>query len=132
MFAVIRSGGKQFKVTEEMSVKVPSLESKVGDEVTFSEVLLISDGEKRYSGNPTIKGAQVKGVVLRHGRDDKQVIFKYKRRKDYHLKKGHRQGFTEVQIKSIAVPGKSSTKRTATDAEKEPEGKETKPVETTE
>jgi large subunit ribosomal protein L21 len=105
MFAIVRTGGKQFKVTEGMKLQVPTIDSKVGEKLTFSEVLLLSAGEKRYSGNPTIKGAKVQVEILRHGRDDKKVIFKYKRRKSYHLKKGHRQGFTEVLIKTITVPG---------------------------
>jgi len=128
MFAIIRSGGKQFKVTEEMNLKVPSLPSKVGDEVAFNEVLLLSDGEKRYSGTPTVRGARVKAVVVRHGRDDKQVIFKYKRRKNYHLKQGHRQGFTEVKIKAIVVPGKAEGKQRVEGKDKQAGSKENEGV----
>ncbi|OGF97771.1 MAG: 50S ribosomal protein L21, partial [Candidatus Glassbacteria bacterium RBG_16_58_8] len=91
MFAVVRTGGKQFKVKEDMKIKIPSLPAKVGEEVVFSEILLLTAGDKRYMGNPTIKGAQVKAEVLRHGRDDKQIIYKYRKRKGYHLKQGHRQ-----------------------------------------
>ncbi len=128
MLAHIRSGGKQFKVTEGMNLKIPSIPSKVGDEVIFNEVLLLSDGDKRYLGTPTIKGAQVKAEVVRHGRDDKQVIFKYKRRKSYHLKKGHRQGYTEVKIKSIVAPGKAKGKEAVEETEKQAESKEIKDV----
>ncbi len=110
MFAIIRTGGKQFKVSEGMKIQVPTIDSKVGEKCIFSDVLLLSSGDKRYSGNPTIKGAQVTAEILKHGRDDKQVIFKYKRRKSYHLKKGHRQGYTEVLIKTITVPGDISKK----------------------
>jgi large subunit ribosomal protein L21 len=130
MLAHIRSGGKQFKVTEGMNLKIPSIPSKVGDEVTFDEVLLLSDGEKRYLGTPTIKGAHVKAEVVSHGRDDKQVIFKYKRRKSYHLKKGHRQGYTEVKIKSIVVPGKTKSKKAVEEKEKQAKSKEIKDVAT--
>jgi large subunit ribosomal protein L21 len=116
MFAVVRSGGKQFKVTEEMKLKVPVLDQKVGDEVVFTDVLLLSAGERRLTGNPTIAGASVTAEVLRHGRDEKQTIFRYKRRKGYHRKQGHRQGFTEVRIKSITVP-EAGTGRAAAGAE---------------
>ena len=122
MFAIIRSGGKQFKVTEGARVKVPSLSSKVGEQVIFRDVLLLSDGTKRYSGTPTIKGAAVTGIVVRHGRDDKQVIYKYKRRKNYHVKQGHRQGFTEVEIQSIATPSSGKAKEKVTEAAGESEG----------
>ena len=113
MFAVVRSGGKQFKVTEEMRLKVPSLDEKVGDEITFTDVLLLSAGEQRLTGTPTIQGASVTAEVIRHGRDEKQIIYRYKRRKGYQRKQGHRQGFTEVRIKSIAAPkaaGKAASK----------------------
>jgi large subunit ribosomal protein L21 len=103
MFAIIRTGGKQFKITEDMKLRVPTLHCKVGEEYTFREVLLLSTGDKRYTGAPTIKGAYAKAEILGHGRDDKQVIFKYKRRKGYQQKQGHRQGYTEVHIKSIGI-----------------------------
>ncbi len=121
MFAVVRSGGKQFKVTEGMRIKVPTLPLKVGEEETLSEILLLSDGEKKYSGSPIVRGAQVRVEVVRHGREDKRVIFKYNRRKDYHLKKGHRQGYTEVIVKSIVVPAGASAAKPAPAVEKQPE-----------
>ncbi len=128
MFAIIRSGGKQFKVTEGMHLKVPTLSSKVGDEVTFSEVLLMSDGSQRYTGTPTVKGARVTAVVIRHGRDDKQVIYKYKRRKNFHVKQGHRQGFTEVEIKSIGIPSAGAKEKAASRAEAKTDGEKKAPA----
>jgi large subunit ribosomal protein L21 len=124
MFAIIRSGGKQFKVTEGMHLKVPTLSSKVGEEVTFSEVLLLTDGTNRYTGTPTVKGAKVTGVIIRHGRDDKQVIYKYKRRKNFHMRQGHRQGFTEVEIKSIGIPSAGAKKKAAPKVEEKTADKE--------
>jgi len=109
MFAVVRSGGKQFKVTEEMRLKVPSLDEKVGAQITFTDVLLLSSGEQRLTGTPTIQGASVMAEVIGHGRDPKLTVFRYKRRKGYQRKQGHRQGFTEVRIKSIALPEADGT-----------------------
>ena len=99
--AVIRSGGKQFRVAEGDTVKVEKLEGKPGDEVTFEEVLLIS-GDMPKIGKPTVRGAKVKGQIVAQGRDEKMVVFKLKRRKKQRRKAGHRQQLTEVRITGIA------------------------------
>ena len=101
MLAVIKTGGKQYKVAPGQKIKIEKLENKVGDEVVFDSVLLV-DNEKEVSiGNPLVKGAKVLGKVLNQDKHDKVIIYKYKPKKRYRLKKGHRQPFTEVEIIKI-------------------------------
>ncbi len=101
MLAVIKTGGKQYKVTPGQKIKIEKLENNVGDEVVFDSVLLV-DNEKEVSiGNPLVKGAKVLGKVLNQDKHDKVIIYKYKPKKRYRLKKGHRQPFTEVEIVKI-------------------------------
>jgi large subunit ribosomal protein L21 len=109
MYAVIRTGGKQYKVEEGDTLQVEKLEALKGDTVTFGDVLLIG-GEDYTIGSPTIKGAQVSASVLRQFKDKKIVVFKMKRRKRYRKTIGHRQNLTEVRITKIAkeVGGESS------------------------
>jgi len=103
MYAVIRTGGKQYKVYEEQILKVEKLEGTEGSQIEFDDVLMYSDGETITLGNPKIENAIVKAHVLEQGRDKKQLVFKYKRRKGFRRMKGHRQHYTEVKIESIAV-----------------------------
>lgn len=98
MYAIIRSGDKQFRAQPGMTLRVPSIDAEPGEQVTFGEVLLAGGEDGVRVGAPTIEGASVTGEVIRHGRDKKVITFKWKRRKNYRLKKGHRQGFTEVRI----------------------------------
>jgi large subunit ribosomal protein L21 len=98
-YAIIRSGGKQFRVEEGATVRVPSLGKDAGETIEF-ETLVISGDETRI-GTPAVGGARVSGTVVEHGRDDKIIVFKKKRRKQYKRKQGHRQGFTAVKIESI-------------------------------
>lgn len=102
-YAIIRSGGKQYRVEPGKVVRIPSLAGEAGSKVTFDEVLLSSDGSAVQTGAPLLAGAKVTGEIVRHGLDDKIVVFKFKRRKNYARKQGHRQGFTEVRISKIAV-----------------------------
>jgi len=102
-YAIIRTAGFQFKVEEGKTLRIPSLEAEVGSKVTFDEVLLSSDGTKVHAGTPTVKGAKVTAEITRHGKADKIVVFKMKRRKNYAKKQGHRQGFTEVKINDITL-----------------------------
>jgi large subunit ribosomal protein L21 len=102
-YAIIRTGGKQFKVEPGKTIRIPSLENGAGESITFQEVLLASDGSAIQSGAPTIAGATVTAEVVRHARDKKVVVFKFKRRKNYAKKQGHRQGFTEVRIQDIKL-----------------------------
>lgn len=103
MYAIIRSGDKQFRVEPGKTIRIPSLTAEVGDTVTFDEVLLASaDGEVQV-GAPTVEGAAVTGEVVAHGKGEKIIVFKWKRRKNYRRKQGHRQKFTEVRIGEIRV-----------------------------
>lgn len=103
MFAVFKTGGKQFRAEPGASIRIPSLEAEPGDAVTFDEVLLTSaDGDVKV-GQPLVEGAKVTAEVVRHGRDRKVIVFKRKRRKGYRRKNGHRQGFTEVRVNEVVV-----------------------------
>jgi large subunit ribosomal protein L21 len=102
-YAIIRSGGKQFRVQSGDVVRVPSLaDKKEGDAVEFGEVLATGDDNGVTIGAPLIDGAKVTGTVVTQGRAPKIIVFKFKRRKQYKKIKGHRQGFTAVKIDSVA------------------------------
>lgn len=103
MYAVFRTGGKQFRAEPGGRIRVPSLDVDEGESVTFDEVLLTSDGEDVAVGTPTVDGASITAEVVAHGRDDKVIVFKRKRRKGYRRKQGHRQGFTEIRIEEIVT-----------------------------
>jgi len=100
MFAVIKTGGKQYKVSEGDIINVEKLNKKEGEEVVFDEVLLVED-KKTKIGKPLVKGASVKAKVLEHGRGEKKIVFKYKPKKRQRKKKGHRQPFTRIEIEEI-------------------------------
>ena len=101
MYAVIRTGGKQYRVSQGEEVKVERLNGEVGDTVTFEEVLVTSDGENTQIGQPVVEKAKVVGRIVRQGKERKVMVVKYKRRKGYRRKKGHRQMFTQVKIEAI-------------------------------
>ncbi|MBI4751198.1 MAG: 50S ribosomal protein L21 [Acidobacteria bacterium] len=101
-YAVVLTGGKQFRVQAGEVVRFPSLAANVGESVEFDQVLVLSNGSEIKIGQPTVNGAAVKGVVVEQGRGPKVIVFKFKRRKQYKRKQGHRQGFTAVRIESIA------------------------------
>lgn len=101
MYAVIKTGGKQYRVAAGDKVKVESIGAEVGSVVTLTDVLAISDGTTVRVGNPRLSGATVTATVLAHGRHDKVRIFKLKRRKHYQKRGGHRQNYTELRIDSI-------------------------------
>lgn len=101
MIAVIKTGGKQYLVKPGDKIKVEKLDIEDGKEVIFSEVLLCDNNKKMEIGNPFIKGVEVKGKVLVQGKGKKLIIFKYKPKKRYKRKIGHRQQFTEVEIIEI-------------------------------
>jgi large subunit ribosomal protein L21 len=101
MYAIIRSGDKQFRAEPGMTLRVPSIGAEVGDSITFDEVLVASTDDGVKFGAPTVDGASVVAEVVSHGRGKKITVFKWKRRKNYRRKKGHRQGFTEVRVSEI-------------------------------
>jgi large subunit ribosomal protein L21 len=99
-YAIIRSGGKQFRVEEGATVRVPTLDKKTGETVEL-EALVVSGDDGVKVGSPAIEGARVKATVVDHGRGDKIIVFKKKRRKQYKRTHGHRQNYTTVKIDSI-------------------------------
>ncbi|MGH7500637.1 MAG: 50S ribosomal protein L21 [Longimicrobiales bacterium] len=103
MYAIIRSGDKQFRAEPGATVRLPTVDAAVGDTVTFDQILLASDGDTITVGTPILNGATVTGEVMAHGKGRKITIFKWKRRKNYRRKQGHRQGYTDVRIGAISV-----------------------------
>lgn len=102
MYAVIKTGGKQFRVEEGMEIFVEKLNVEAGDTYTFEEVLMIG-GEKAVIGTPLVSGAKVVAKVLKQGRGKKIIVFKYKKRKKYRKKQGHRQAYTKLVIEQIVA-----------------------------
>lgn len=103
MLAVIKTGGKQYLVAPEKKIRVEKIEKKEGSQIIFPEVLLLQKGKILEIGTPLVKGAKVFGKILGHGKGKKIIIFKYKAKKRYKVKKGHRQSFTEVEITKIST-----------------------------
>jgi large subunit ribosomal protein L21 len=101
MYAVIKTGGKQYKVSEGETLEVEKLTKEVGDIVELSEVLAVGEGVEIKVGTPTVTDASVVAEIVGHGRGKKVVVFKKKRRKGYKKKQGHRQAFTSIRIKEI-------------------------------
>lgn len=110
MYAVIKTGGKQYKVVAGERIKVEKIVGDVGSTVIIDKVLMISDAANTTIGAPLIAGATVNATVLSHGRADKVMIFKFRRRKHYRKTQGHRQSFTEIQISEISTAGASAPK----------------------
>jgi|TARA_B100000768_G_C11261615_1_gene369013 large subunit ribosomal protein L21 len=103
MYAVIKTGGKQFKVAEGDVLKVEKLTADVGKTLNLNSVLTLVDGDKVTIGSPMITGASIDATIVSHGKGDKVKIFKMNRRKGYRKSQGHRQSFTEIKINKIAV-----------------------------
>lgn len=101
MFAVVRTGGKQYRVQKDDVIKVEKLDGKAGDKVTLDDVLFVNDGKASKIGEPTVKGASVTAELVAQDRGPKIVVFKKKRRQNYRRKKGHRQDITVLRIKDI-------------------------------
>ena len=101
MYAIIRTGGKQFRAEPGKTLRIPSVDTAPGESLKFDEVLLGSDGDSVKIGAPAVSGASVTAEVVRHGKGEKIIIFKHKRRKNYRRKQGHRQKFTEVRVNEI-------------------------------
>jgi large subunit ribosomal protein L21 len=101
MYAIIKSGGKQYRVQPGAQLRVEALAAEIGAPVSFEEVLLVGSGDAVKVGAPFVSGAKVKATVLAHGRGDKVRIFKLRRRKHYQKSQGHRQSYTELRIDDI-------------------------------
>ena len=102
MYAVIKTGGKQYRVSAGEKLKIERIAADVGQEIVLDQVLLVADGDALKMGAPLVAGAQVKARVLEHGRGEKVRIFKLNRRKHYRRSQGHRQNYTEIEILGIA------------------------------
>ena len=119
MFAIISSGGKQYKVSENTILTVNTLSGTAGDHVEISDVLFASDGKEFSVGEPLIDGAKVNLEIIKQDRDRKILIFKKKRRKNFRIKNGHRQDMTFLQVKSLNIPGfKPKTKAKSVEVDK--------------
>ena len=117
MQALVEHRGKQFLVEENVELKFPYLGGKVGDKFDLEKILYIDDSKKKEFGKPYIKNLSISGEILSHGRDDKIIVFKMKRRKGYQVKNGHRQNFTLVKIakfKKSAAKKTTATKKAET------------------
>ena len=101
MYAVIKTGGKQYKVAAGEKIKIEQITADVGQEITIDQVLAIGAGAELTVGTPLVAGASVVATVLAQGRHDKVRIFKMRRRKHYQKRQGHRQNFTEIQISAV-------------------------------
>jgi large subunit ribosomal protein L21 len=102
MYAVIKTGGKQYKVTVGEKLKVEQIPAELDSQIVLEEVLMVADGDNVQIGAPLVAGAKVTATVVSHGRHDKVRIFKMRRRKHYQKRQGHRQNFTEIRIDAIA------------------------------
>src|SRR6187401_225625 len=102
MYAVIKTGGKQYRVASGEKLRIEQLAGDVGSEIVLGEVLMLADGDTVTLGTPLLGGASVKAKIVSHGRGDKVRIFKMRRRKHYRKSQGHRQNYTEIEILGIA------------------------------
>jgi len=103
MYAIIESGGKQYRAEPGRMLKLEKLEGEKGAQVELTKVLLVADGEKVKVGTPTVQGAKVVSEIVRQGRGPKIIVFKFKRRKKYRRRTGHRQAQTTVRVKEIVA-----------------------------
>ncbi len=102
MYAVITSGGKQYRVKEGLTIKVDTIAAEVGSKVNIQEVLLLADGDNIKIGKPFVEGSKVTASIVSHGRGKKIQIIKFKRRKHHMKRMGHRQNYTEIKIEKVA------------------------------
>jgi len=110
MYAVIKTGGKRYRVAAGDKLRVEKLAGDVGSDITFDQVLMLADGDNVTIGAPLVDGASVQAKVLAHGRGDKVMVFKFRRRKHYRKTQGHRQDYTEIEIGAIGAAGKKATR----------------------
>lgn len=103
MYAVIKTGGKQYRVIPGEKLKIEQIPADIGSEIVLDQILMVADGEAVTVGTPLVSGATVKATVVAHGRGEKVQIFKMRRRKHYQKHQGHRQNYTEIRIDGIAA-----------------------------
>jgi large subunit ribosomal protein L21 len=103
MYAVIKTGGKQYRIVSGEKLKIEQIPAEVGAEITIDQILMVGEGESVTIGTPLVSGASVKATVLSQGRHDKVTIFKMRRRKHYQKHQGHRQNYTEIRIDGISA-----------------------------
>jgi large subunit ribosomal protein L21 len=103
MYAIIKTGGKQYRVENGLKLKIEQVPADVGSELVIDQVLMIADGDNISMGKPLVNGASVKATVLEQGRHEKIRIFKMRRRKHYQKHQGHRQNYTQIQITGISA-----------------------------
>lgn len=120
MFAVVKTGGKQYKVAQDDILKLEKLPGEAGDTVTFDEVLMLHDGTALKTGKPTVDGAVVTAEILEQTRADKVIVFKRRRRHTYRKRNGHRQYLTVVKITGVGKPGKAAPKKAAAEKKAAP------------
>jgi len=101
MYAVIKTGGKQYRVAPGEKIKIEQIPADVGAQIVLDQVLMVAEGDAVKVGNPTVSGARVSATVLAHGRGQKVRIFKMRRRKHYQKTQGHRQNYTEIRVDAI-------------------------------
>ena len=102
-YVIFQARGQQFRAEAGENVRVPLMDADPGTKVTFDQVLLTADGDQVKAGQPTVKGAKVVGEIVEHGKDKKIYVFKFKRRKNYRRKTGHRQQYTEIKITNLKL-----------------------------
>ena len=127
MYAVVSSGGKQYKVQEGDTLRVEKLPGDVGSSIIFDQVLMVADGDKVNIGQPVLDDALVEGHIVEQGKGKKIIVFKYKRRKRYRRKQGHRQQFTAIKIDSIKTKVAKAPKKAEPKAEAKKEVKKAAP-----
>lgn len=102
-YAIFRAAGQQFRAQKGDVIRIPKVEGKEGSKITFGDVLLTNSGKKVRAGQPIVKGAAVTAEIVRHGRGEKIIVFRFKRRKNYRKKTGHREQFTEIKVTDVKV-----------------------------
>ena len=111
MYALIEFSGKQFRVEEGASIKVPYIDSKIGSKVTIDKILYLDDGKNKTVGEPLVKGVKIDGKIESHGRERKVVVFKFKRRKGYQKKNTHQQEYSMLKVGKFGKVTKSSSEK---------------------
>lgn len=117
MYAIVETGGKQYPVEEGRYIDLELLDAKQDEKVTFDKIVMLVNGKKSKVGQPYVAGASVEGVVVKHDKAKKIIVFKQRPKKGYRKKQGHRQGFTRVMINKIRTSAKKSEKSEAAETE---------------